>query len=71
MLPDGTRQLRNDFGRLGYDGPRPPPGKVHHYIFTLYALDKLLDPVTSKKDLLAAMSGHVLAQAKLTGTYRR
>lgn len=71
VLPDGTRQLRNDFGRIGYDGPRPPPGKLHHYIFTLYALGKLLDPVPNKTGLLAAMSGHILAQTKLTGTYQR
>ncbi|HET7813388.1 MAG TPA: YbhB/YbcL family Raf kinase inhibitor-like protein [Candidatus Baltobacteraceae bacterium] len=28
----------NDFGKTEYDGPCPPPGKPHHYRFTLYAL---------------------------------
>jgi len=52
----------------------PPPGHgTHHYHFTLYALSKTLDlkPGADKKALLAAIKGHVLGQAKLTGTYSR
>jgi len=70
-LPDGTRQLKNDAGRVGYTGPMPPPGKVHHYVFCLYALDQELNPVGDKTFLLNAMQGHVIGLGKLTGTYRR
>src|SRR5205823_9556285 len=42
-LPGGAKQGLNDFRRLGYGGPCPPPGKPHRYFFKLYALDTLLD----------------------------
>ncbi|MEM1711774.1 MAG: hypothetical protein QXU12_05215 [Nitrososphaerota archaeon] len=50
----------NDFGRIGYGGPCPPPGKPHRYIFKLYALDTRLElgPATSLEDVLKLMSGH-------------
>lgn len=72
-LPSGARQGTNDFGELGYGGPMPPPGKPHHYVFTLYALDvKLGLPAgASKSDLESAMRGHIRAKARLTGTYKR
>jgi len=37
-LPSGALQGRTDFGAYAYGGPCPPPGKVHHYYFRLYAL---------------------------------
>lgn len=63
----------DSFSRAGYYGPCPPPGKVHRYIFRLYALDKLLGlkPKAAKDEVLSAMKGHVLAQAELTGLYKR
>lgn len=70
----GGAQGRNDFGDLGWGGPAPPRGHgVHHYEFRLSALDKSLGlpPGATKAQVEAAMRGHVLAQAKLTGTYRR
>src|SRR5712675_42953 len=39
QLPSGARQGRNDFGKIGYGGPCPPPGKPHRYFFKLFALD--------------------------------
>jgi len=39
QLADGSRQGQNDFGKTGYGGPCPPPGKAHRYFFKLYALD--------------------------------
>jgi Raf kinase inhibitor-like YbhB/YbcL family protein len=71
--PDGALQGQNDFGRIGYGGPCPPRGKPHRYFFRLYALDAVpaLGPGATKKALLKAMEGHVLAQAELMGTYRR
>lgn len=71
-LPNGATQGRNDFRNIGYGGPCPPSG-THRYFFKLYALDTLLDlkPGATKKDLLKAMEGHILAQAQLMGRYRR
>ncbi len=72
-LPSGALQGKNDFGKTGYGGPCPPPGRPHRYQFTLYALDQPLDLKRgiSKKQLLSTMQGHILAQGQLTGTYQR
>jgi Raf kinase inhibitor-like YbhB/YbcL family protein len=72
-LPNGTVQGSNDFGKVGYGGPSPPRGKPHRYFFKLYALDRLVDlqPGADKRQLLAAMQGHILAETQLMGTYRR
>jgi Raf kinase inhibitor-like YbhB/YbcL family protein len=58
----------------GYDGPCPPwnDALLHHYVFTLYALD--VPKLTVQGELTgmavrAALPGHVLAEARLTGTY--
>ncbi len=69
-LPAGTREGLNDWGRHGYGGPCPPIGR-HRYFFKLYALDKVLPPLTppTKAAVEQAMRGHVLAQAELIGTY--
>lgn len=71
-LPDGARQGMNDFKRIGYGGPCPPYG-VHRYYFKIYALDTLLDlpPGATKKELLKAMEGHILAKGELMGKYSR
>ena len=72
-LPDGTRQGVTDFGRTGYGGPMPPPGKAHRYFFKLYALDTVLDISSGirKSELLSAMDGHILAECELVGLYER
>ncbi|MBI2137324.1 YbhB/YbcL family Raf kinase inhibitor-like protein [Candidatus Woesearchaeota archaeon] len=72
-VPAGAVQLMNDFGRVEWGGPCPPPGKVHHYRFRLSALDTVLSLGSSAKkgDVVAAMNGHVLAESVLVGTYRR
>jgi len=63
----------NDFKKIGYGGPCPPPGKPHRYFFKLYAMDTELPVKTgaTKKDIEAAMQGHVLASAEVMGTYQR
>ena len=73
ILPDGMRQGINDFGSIGYGGPCPPPGKLHHYHFKLYALaaEISLESGATKAQLLAAINRHVIAEAQLSGTYRR
>ncbi len=72
-LGDGAKQGLNDYKRIGYGGPCPPPGKPHRYYFKLYALDALLElkPGLTKNELLKAMDGHVLASGELMGTYQR
>ena len=70
----GARQGLNSWPRLGYNGPMPPRGHgVHHYQFKLIALNAMLNlPAKSnKKQLEAAVKGHVLAQAELVGLYER
>lgn len=70
--PDGMRQGLNDRGAAGYFGPRPPAGSgVHHYHVQVFALDSMLDidPGADRNALLKAMRGHVLARARLVGTY--
>jgi len=72
--PAGVLQGKNSWDTLGYRGPMPPPGHgTHHYQFKLYALDTHLSlPVGQTKDqLLAAMKGHILAEAEMVGTYKR
>lgn len=71
-LPDGSKQGRNDFGKIGFGGPCPPSG-THRYFFKLHALDHPLDvaPGASKEQILQAMRGHVLDAAELMGLYGR
>src|ERR1043166_2870044 len=59
---------------FGYDGPCPPwnDSIVHHYVFTLYALDVArlaLQGNFKGPDVLGAMRRHVLGQASVTGLY--
>ena len=70
--PDGTLQGRTDFGSVGYGGPCPPSG-THRYFFKLYALNTLLSLPhgATAGTLEEAMKDHVLAEARLLGTYRR
>lgn len=71
-LPAGTRVGLNDSQEAGYGGPCPPIGR-HRYFHKLYALDVVLPDLgqPTKKELETAMSGHVLAQAELMGTYQK
>jgi Raf kinase inhibitor-like YbhB/YbcL family protein len=72
-LPDGSLQGKNSWSKVGYNGPDPPSGKIHHYHFKLYALNEpiQLSAGATKEQLIAAMQGHVLAQAELVGVYGR
>lgn len=65
-------QGKNDFGKLDYGGPCPPSG-THRYFFKLYALDTTLklNEGSTKKQLESAMSGHIIEEAQLMGTYSR
>lgn len=63
------------WGKNGYRGPKQPffIRNEHRYAFKVYALDCLLELSrdANKKKLLNAMKGHVLAEAKIIGTYQR
>ena len=68
----GDRDMSGNY--YGYDGPCPPwnDSIVHHYVFTIYALDVPKLTVAGElkgANVRAALAGHVLAQAHLTGTY--
>ncbi|GAA5232387.1 YbhB/YbcL family Raf kinase inhibitor-like protein [Verticiella sediminum] len=66
------RDMQGEY--FGYDGPCPPwnDSIVHRYVFTVYALDVEtlgVDGTFTGADVRAAMEGHVLGQASLTGVY--
>ena len=65
-------QGKNTKGKNGYMGPCPPDG-VHHYHFTVYALDAKIDlPADSdEKQLKKAMEGHILGSGELVGLYTK
>ena len=69
----GALQGTSGFRRPIYRGPAPPPGKVHNYHFTVYALDTQLDLAAgaTKQQLLDAMKGHIIGQGELVATYER
>jgi hypothetical protein len=72
-LPGGERQGRNDFRKIGYNGPCPPPGKPHHYFFKLYALSGKLNlkPGVTKQEVERAMEGLIQGKTEWVGKYRR
>jgi len=73
LISAGIIQGVNDFGKIGYGGPCPPQGKPHRYFFKLYALDVNLplEEGATKKEVIAAMQGHIAAEAKIVGLYQR
>jgi len=71
-VPKGALQGTNDFPGRGYDGPQPPSG-THRYYFKISALDRTLDlkDGAKRRELDAAMHGHVIAQGELMGRYSK
>ena len=71
-VPEGGIQGRTSFGSARYGGPCPHSG-VHRYFFKLYALDIVLNiPLISTTEKLEeGMKGHIVADAKMMGTYSR
>ena len=66
-------QGKNDFGRIGYNGPCPPPGRPHRYVFKVYALDTELSlpPGSGRGELEKAMRGHIIRYGEAIATYQR
>jgi len=71
-LPEGAGEGFNDWKRTGYGGPCPPVGR-HRYFHKLYALDCRLTGLErpTKEQVERAMEGHVLAKARILGTYAK
>lgn len=72
-LDSGARQGSNDFGGVGYGGPCPPRGKPHRYVFKIYALDAplALESGSMRRMLINAITGHIIDEGELVGTYGR
>lgn len=72
-VPPGAVEGMTDFGRSGYGGPCPPPGKPHRYYFKIYALNSLIDlpPGATREKLEKKMEGRILAKAEIVGIYQR
>lgn len=71
---EGHQLGRNSFKKVEYLPPDPPRGHgVHRYCFQVFALDQRLDFDTppDRRQLIDAMSGHVIAKGCLVGTYQR
>jgi Raf kinase inhibitor-like YbhB/YbcL family protein len=70
---NGVSQGRNDFGGTDYQGPCPPRGQTHHYVFRLLALHAKveLENAADRSSFDAAVGPHVLAEARMTVTYTR
>lgn len=71
-MPKGGVQGTNDFPDQRYDGPQPPSG-THRYYFKIFALDRTLDlkPGAKRREVDAAMKGHVIGQGELMGKYSK
>lgn len=66
------RQGKNSKKEDKYLGPCPPPGKVHHYHFKIYALDTMLDLTqgATKNELLRAMEDHIIGTGEIIGLFK-
>jgi Raf kinase inhibitor-like YbhB/YbcL family protein len=73
QIPGGGEQGMNGAAKIGYTGPCPPPGKVHHYHFTLYALNSTINlpKGASLTAVKSAMEAHVIGKTELVGTFSR
>lgn len=78
LLPEGKEEQipnisegKNTWGFTTYKGPCPPKGATHHYIFTLYALDKelALPEGLDGPGVLNEIQNHVLKKVDITVTY--
>ena len=67
----GARHGRNDFRRLGWEGPCPERGEDGSYLLKVYALDTEIDleEGATKGELVSAMTGHLIGMGQLMGTY--
>jgi Raf kinase inhibitor-like YbhB/YbcL family protein len=69
-LPEGAKEVENDFGKRPYGGPCPPSG-THRYFFTLYALDTEHLEGVNKRNFLEEVEKHTIKKAAIKGLYKR
>lgn len=71
-IPNEALQGVNDFGEITWGGPCPSSGE-HHYIFSVYALDTMLQlpEGADRQAVESAMEAHILDQAELMGVYTK
>jgi Raf kinase inhibitor-like YbhB/YbcL family protein len=69
----GAIQGPSGFRQTGYRGPSPPPGKPHHYTFTVYALDAELplEPGLNRNQLMEKIKANIIGQGSLVAIYER
>lgn len=73
-LPQGALEIKNDYGSAGFGGACPPPGEVHRYIVTVYALgtDSLDLPENPSNALVGFMTrANMLDSTSITAVYHR
>jgi len=72
QFENGIKQGRNDFNKIGYNGPCPPRGSTHHYKFIIYALDTILNlnSEVKRKEIENSIKGHILGKGVLTVLYK-
>jgi Raf kinase inhibitor-like YbhB/YbcL family protein len=69
-LPEGAKEVVNDFGRKSYGGPCPPSG-THRYAFTVYALDTEHLEGLNKRNFFDIVEKHAIEKAVIKGLYKR
>ncbi len=74
-MPKGAIELKNNFGTIGFGGACPPKGdKAHRYVFTVFALDINVLPVTKRSNdalLGNLIKMHTIAKASIISSYQR
>jgi Raf kinase inhibitor-like YbhB/YbcL family protein len=70
QIPD-TQLGMTSWDNAAYNGPCPPPGKPHHYVLTLYALDVASIPGShlTGPQVETAVARHTIAKTTLVGLY--
>ena len=72
VLANGAQQGETSGGSRGYYPPCPPIGTSHRYVFRLYAVDMdITQPTADRESIDWALTGHTLAQAEFTTTFKR
>lgn len=71
VVPGSAIEGLNQFGKPGWDGPSPPAGDAHSYVFTIHALSGVpaIEASTDHNTALAEIEALTTARAELRGEY--